>query len=77
MMYGTTQTFLLHFGLKGLQDLPRLADFGESNLEGRALATLSSPELPDDGLFGEAGEVLTVELPPATEFALPGEEDEK
>ena len=74
MMYGTTQTFLLHFGLKGLQDLPRLADFGESNLEGRALATLSSPELPDDGLFGEAGEVLTVELPPATEFALPEEQ---
>ena len=51
MMYGTTQTFLLHFGLKGLHDLPRLADFGESNLEVRALATLGAPEMPEDGLF--------------------------
>lgn len=56
MMYGTTRTFLLHFGLNSLHDLPRLADFGESNLEARALATLSAPEMPEDGLFpGEAG----------------------
>lgn len=51
MMYGTTQTFLLHFGLKSLHDLPRLADFGESSLEAQALATLSADELPEEGLF--------------------------
>lgn len=56
MMYGTTQTFLLHFGLKGLHDLPRLADFGESNLEARALATLSAPEMPEEGLFTADGQ---------------------
>ncbi len=56
MMYGTTQTFLLHFGLKGLHDLPRLADFGETTLEAKALATLSAPEMPEDGLFAGAEE---------------------
>ncbi|MBI4911663.1 MAG: SMC-Scp complex subunit ScpB [Acidobacteria bacterium] len=57
MMYATTQTFLLHFGLKGLHDLPRLADFGESGLEAKALATLDAPEMPEDGLFGEPAAV--------------------
>jgi segregation and condensation protein B len=33
MMYATADGFLLRFGLKGLQDLPRLADFGEADLE--------------------------------------------
>lgn len=56
MMYGTTQTFLLHFGLKGLHDLPRLADFGETTLEAKALATLSAAEMPEDGLFAEVEE---------------------
>ena len=50
MTYATTQKFLLHFGLKSLEDLPRLADFGEGNLEARALAQLQPP-LPQDGLF--------------------------
>ncbi|HET8715854.1 MAG TPA: SMC-Scp complex subunit ScpB [Holophagaceae bacterium] len=49
MMYATTQAFLLHFGLKSLFDLPRLADFGEGHLEAQALASLE-PEL-EDGLF--------------------------
>lgn len=52
MMYGTTRTFLLHFGLQGLHDLPRLADFGEGTLEAKALASLDAPEMPEDGLFG-------------------------
>lgn len=50
MTYATTQKFLLHFGLNGLNDLPRLADFGEGNLEAQALAQLEPP-LPQDGLF--------------------------
>ena len=50
MTYATTQKFLLHFGLKSLQDLPRLADFGEGNLEAQALAQLE-PALPEGSLF--------------------------
>ncbi len=50
MTYVTTQKFLLHFGLKSLQDLPRLADFGEGNLEALALAQLEPP-LPPGNLF--------------------------
>ena len=49
MMYATTQNFLVHFGLKGLHDLPRLADFGEGTLEATALAQLEP--LPEDSLF--------------------------
>lgn len=52
MMYATSLKFLLHFGLKSLADLPRLADFGEGNLEALALARLEPPELPlKGGLF--------------------------
>jgi len=50
MTYATTQNFLLHFGLNSLNDLPRLADFGEGNLEAQALAQLEPP-LPQEGLF--------------------------
>ena len=50
MMYATTTGFLLHFGLKDIQDLPKLADFGESNLEALALAHLETAP-PEGGLF--------------------------
>ncbi|WP_005033296.1 SMC-Scp complex subunit ScpB [Holophaga foetida] len=50
MMYATTQKFLLHFGLRSLEDLPRLADFGDGNLEAQALAQLEPP-MPEGGLF--------------------------
>ena len=50
MTYVTAQKFLLHFGLNSLNDLPRLSDFGEGNLEAQALAQLE-PALPQDGLF--------------------------
>jgi hypothetical protein len=52
MMYATSARFLLHFGLKDLADLPRLADFGEGNLEALALARLVPPELPPPGRGG-------------------------
>lgn len=54
MMYATTQAFLLHFGLKSMFDLPRLADFGDGHLEARALASLE-PEL-EEGLFAHPSE---------------------
>ena len=50
MMYASSLKFLLLFGLKGLEDLPRLGDFGEGNLEALALATLG-PLVPEVGLF--------------------------
>ena len=50
MMYATTRKFLVHFGLNSLNDLPRLGDFGEANLEALALAQLEPP-LPEGGLF--------------------------
>ncbi|GEM_PF-366383 len=50
MMYATTMKFLVHFGLKSLNDLPRLGDFGEANLEALALAQLEPP-MPEGGLF--------------------------
>jgi len=53
MMYATSLKFLLHFGLKTLADLPRLADFGEGNLEALALAQLQPPELPQAGSLFE------------------------
>jgi len=68
MMYGTTQTFLLHFGLKGLHDLPRLADFGETTLEAKALATLSAPEMPEEGLFAVAEEGPLEESTPSQDL---------
>jgi len=52
MTYVTSQKFLVHFGLNGLHDLPRLADFGEGNLEALALAQLE-PALPKGGLFSD------------------------
>lgn len=51
MMYATTRSFLVHFGLRNLHDLPHLGDFGEGRLEAEALAALEPP-LPEDGLFG-------------------------
>jgi len=67
MTYATTQAFLLHFGLKSLQDLPRLEDFGEGRLEAEALAALEPP-LPEDGLFGEGAMITEPELEPEPEL---------
>jgi segregation and condensation protein B len=66
MTYATTQAFLLHFGLKSLQDLPRLEDFGEGRLEAVALAALEPP-LPEDGLFGVSALMPDPEPPAAEE----------
>jgi segregation and condensation protein B len=32
-MYGTTRNFLTHFGLNSLNDLPKLKDFGEGDIQ--------------------------------------------
>jgi len=52
MMYATTTNFLLRFGFRDLQDLPKLADFGEGNLEAQALSMLGE-SIPAGGLFPE------------------------
>lgn len=75
MMYATTQAFLLHFGLKSMFDLPRLADFGDGHLEAQALASLE-PEL-EEGLFAHPSEEEAAEydeLPEPVE-AEPGSEE--
>jgi segregation and condensation protein B len=69
MMYATTQNFLVHFGLKGLHDLPRLADFGEGTLEATALAQLEP--LPEDSLFDGSHEIEAPEQDPADGTADP------
>lgn len=68
MTYATTQKFLLHFGLKSLQDLPKLADFGEGNLEAQALAQLE-PALPEGSMF----EGLDEDMPEDAPEDLPGD----
>jgi len=50
MMYATTTGFLLRFGLRDIQDLPKLADYGESSLETQALAQIEA-SLAGGGLF--------------------------
>jgi len=50
MMYATTTNFLLRFGFRDIQDLPKLADFGEGILEERALSMLGE-SIPAGGLF--------------------------
>jgi len=52
MMYATTTNFLLRFGFRDIQDLPKLADFGEGPLEARALSMLGE-SIPVGGLFLE------------------------
>ncbi len=82
MMYATTQGFLLHFGLKSIFDLPRLADFGEGHLEAQALSQLE-PEL-EEGLFAhplpeemaEYEELPPEAEPEATEEEAPLDPDE-
>jgi segregation and condensation protein B len=53
MMYATTTNFLLRFGFRDLQDLPKLSDFGESILEARALSQLGEA-IPTGGLFSKS-----------------------
>jgi segregation and condensation protein B len=77
MMYATTQAFLLHFGLHSLQDLPRLADFGEGNLEATALSTLEPP-LPEGNLFDGSHEVVGPDDSPSDDDGLAaGDFDER
>jgi hypothetical protein len=50
MLFGTTKEFLVHFGLRGLDDLPKPRELDELLAEGerkaQALET-APPEVPD------------------------------
>ena len=46
-LYGTTREFLMHFGLKTLEDLPPLEEFEETFGEGGGELASASPEAPD------------------------------
>ena len=49
-LYGTTKTFLEYFGLKSLEDLPRIEELANLNLE----AAESSPELAGQESSGQS-----------------------
>lgn len=52
--YGTTEAFLVHFGLDGLQDLPGLDELkGAGLLDGQVPAGFHVPVPSDPGLYGD------------------------
>jgi segregation and condensation protein B len=71
ILYGTTRQFLLHFGLKGLEDLPKIEEFAEVLGEEVDVAGLKraieSPLPVDLGLSDPDGEQISL----FTEHAAP------
>jgi segregation and condensation protein B len=61
-MYGTTKNFLTHFGLNSLEDLPKLRDFGENDIElGRdELIKKEGEEVQDEEIQTEQADVKEV-----------------
>ncbi len=55
-LYRTTKEFLLHFGLNGIQDLPRLEEFAEVLGESLAEELLGPASGEASGYAGDAGE---------------------
>ena len=57
--YGTTEKFLLHFGLEQITDLPGLDDLKAAGLfEGRLPKGFGVPQPRDDSALGEDEEPL-------------------
>ncbi|OYX70162.1 MAG: SMC-Scp complex subunit ScpB [Rhizobiales bacterium 32-66-11] len=78
--YGTTPTFLVHFGLDGVQDLPGLDELkGAGLLDGRIPSGFSIPLPSDEDTLREDEDPLEAD---PLDFALapppqPGDEDEQ
>jgi segregation and condensation protein B len=68
LLYGTSQTFLEHFGLNRLTDLPTLTDFDD------VLATLDAAKLRDGSAEEAAGAAGEEEMPESTAEAEADEE---
>ncbi len=71
ILYGTTKQFLLHFGLKGLDDLPKIEEFAEVLGEEVDVAGLKraieSPLPVQVGLSDPEGEQIPLFEPPPAE----------
>jgi len=81
ILYGTTKQFLLHFGLRDLDELPKIEEFAEVLGEEVDVAGLKraieSPLPAHDGLADPDGEQIPLfETPPAEGGAAPGGTDE-
>ena len=80
MLFGTTREFLVHFGLKGLSELPKPKELEELLTEGQHKAEARQLALELDELKKQAGEDGEDDGEPATEdadklAAADGEED--
>ncbi len=69
-LYGTTREFLMHFGLKGLEDLPPLEEFEETFGEGGGEGAPESAEGPDreEAIRREAAAIEEAEADEAAEL---------
>lgn len=73
--YGTTEGFLLHFGLETIADLPGLDELrGAGLFDGRLPPSFTVP-LPRDGDLDEDEDPLDAEEPPDTDAELYAAED--
>ena len=61
ILYGTTTEFLQHFGLKSLEELPKLKEFQESDLD------FAKENLKSEVINTETGKLEAVQAPPQEE----------
>ncbi len=81
ILYGTTKQFLLHFGLRDLEELPKIEEFAEvlgEEVDVAGLKRAIEAPLPvQEGLSDPEGEQIPLfETPPAEGGAAPGGTDE-
>ncbi len=74
--YGTTEAFLMHFGLEQIADLPGLDELkGAGLFDGRLPKDFRMPQPSDDSALTEDEEPLEAEAPELLEMEFPEEAD--
>jgi len=74
--YGTTDAFLMHFGLEQIGDLPGLEDLKSAGLfDGRLPKGFGVPQPSDDASLRDDEEPLEAEAPELLEMEFPDEPD--
>ena len=73
--YGTTDQFLLHFGLETIGDLPGLDELRGAGLFDERLPAGFSVPLPRDGPLGDDEDAIDDDVGPAADEELYGEDD--
>jgi segregation and condensation protein B len=72
--YGTTEAFLIHFGLEQISDLPGLEELkGAGLFDGRLPKDFRVPQPSDDTALADDEEPLEVEIPELLEMEFPDE----